>query len=103
MADQDQEEAHLTSDIERMLPSAFNTVTTGDAHSECWTGSMIPFLFSQPLSMAHINVNRLINKMDEIKNVIKTCQFKILAISETRLADEISYGEINIPVFRVFR
>ena len=30
----------------RMLPSAFNTVTTGDAHSECWTGSMIPCLSS---------------------------------------------------------
>ena len=53
--------------------------------------------------MAHINVNRLINKMDEIKNVIKTCQFKILAISETWLTDEISDGEINIPDFRVFR
>ena len=42
-ADEDQEEADLISEIERMLPSAFNTVTTGDAHSECWTGSLIPF------------------------------------------------------------
>ena len=45
-ADEDQEEADLISEIERMLPSAFNTVTTGDAHSECWTCSMIPCLSS---------------------------------------------------------
>ena len=35
-ADEDQDGADLISEIERMLPSAFNTVITGDAHSECW-------------------------------------------------------------------
>ena len=34
-ADEDQEEADLISEFKRMIPSAFNTVATGDAHSEC--------------------------------------------------------------------
>ena len=54
----------------------------------------IPML--QGFKVGHLNVNRLFNKLDSVKELIDKYSFDILALSETWLTSEISDSEISI-------
>ncbi|CAB3984748.1 Hypothetical predicted protein [Paramuricea clavata] len=55
------------------------------------------------LKIAHLNVNRLICKFDEIKKLIEKHSFDFLALSETWLTSSISDDELNISGYTFAR
>ena len=55
------------------------------------------------LKIAHLNVNRLINKLDSIKELVSDYSFDILALTETWLTSDIEDGEISIPGYSTVR
>ena len=55
------------------------------------------------LSIAHINIRGIINKLDELKLIIETHNLKILHVCETFLTPSISSHVLNIPNFSIIR
>ena len=53
--------------------------------------------------VGHLNVNRLFNKLDSVKELIDKYSFDILALSETWLTSEISDSEISIKGYSIVR
>ena len=53
--------------------------------------------------VGHLNVNRLFNKLDSVKELIDKYSFDILALSETWLTSEICDNEISIKGYSVVR
>ena len=53
--------------------------------------------------VGHLNVNRLFNKLDSVKELIDKYSFDILALSETWLTSEISDSEIFIKGYLIVR
>ena len=55
------------------------------------------------LKIAHLNVNRLVNKIDSIKELLSIYSFGILALTETWMSPDITNDEIYIPGYSIFR
>ena len=53
--------------------------------------------------VGHLNVNRLFNKLDSVKELIDKYSFDILALSETWLTSEIWDNEISIKGYSIVR
>ena len=53
--------------------------------------------------IAHLNVNRLVNKLDHVKELVHKHSFDILTLSETWLAPNILDNEITIPGYSLVR
>ena len=53
--------------------------------------------------IAHLNVNRLVNKLDLVKELIRKHSFDILTLSETWLTPDILDNEIIIPGYSLVR
>ena len=53
--------------------------------------------------IAHLNINRLINKMDDVRELMSTHVFDVLALSETWLSPNITHNEVDIPGYTVAR
>ena len=55
------------------------------------------------LKIAHLNVNGLQKKIDDLKILVNCAKLDVLTISETKLNSEILNAEIDIPNFKLFR
>ena len=55
------------------------------------------------LKIAHLNVNRLVNKIDSIKELLSIYSFDILALTETWFTPDITNDEIYIPGYSIVR
>ena len=55
------------------------------------------------LKIAHLNVNGLFRKIDDVRILVNRTKLDILSISESKLCNDISDVEIKIPNFRLFR
>jgi len=55
------------------------------------------------LNIAHLNVNRLVNKLDGVRELVSTYIFDVLALSDTWLSPKISDCEVTIPGYSVVR
>ena len=53
--------------------------------------------------IAHLNTNRLINKMDGVRELMSTHVFDVLTLSETWLSPNITHNEVDIPGYTVAR
>ena len=53
--------------------------------------------------IAHLNINRLINKMDRIRELIIQYKFDVLALNETFLTSDIDDSELYIPGYKLAR
>ena len=53
--------------------------------------------------IAHININRLVNKIDGIKELLSIYSFDILTITETWLVPDIETDEIYVPGYSTVR
>ena len=53
--------------------------------------------------IAHLNVNRLVNKLDHVKEFVHIHSFHILTLSETWLVPNIKDNEITIPGYSLVR
>ena len=58
---------------------------------------------SECIRVGHLNVNRLLFKVDYIRKIILDRALHLLAITETWLTDDVSDGEVNVPDFHFFR
>ena len=54
------------------------------------------------LKIAHLNVNGLFRKIDDVRILVNRTKLDILSISESKLCNDISDAEIKIPNFRLF-
>ena len=57
----------------------------------------------QGLHICHLNVRSLLNKLHEIKKILKNKNLQILTISESWLADTISSNEVYIEGYNFYR
>ena len=55
------------------------------------------------MKIAHLNINRLLNKVDGVRELLIKFKLDILALSETWLTTDISDDEINIPGYLIAR
>ena len=55
------------------------------------------------LSVAHINIRSLRNKVEEVKVLLHVCRFDILAITETHLDRKISNSQLEIDNYKIIR
>ena len=55
------------------------------------------------LRIAHLNVNRLVNKIDSVKELFSFYSFDILALTETWLTPDITNDEIYISGYSIIR
>ena len=55
------------------------------------------------LKIALLNVNRLVNRLDGVRELISTYIFDVLALSDTWLSQKISACEVTIPEYSVVR
>ena len=53
------------------------------------------------LKIAHLNVNRLVNKLDGVRELMSAYIFDVLALSETWLSPKISDCKVTIPGYSV--
>ena len=53
--------------------------------------------------IVHLNINRLLNKLDAVKEILCSYTSDVLAISETWLSPEIEDSEIQIEDYKVIR
>ena len=74
----------------------------GINHQNCSIYST-EFRIVRGFKIAHLNVNRLRNKLDDIQNLLSLHSFHVLTISETWLNSDISDDEIAIPGYSTIR
>ena len=55
------------------------------------------------LSVAHINIRSLRNKVEEVKVLLHVCRFDILAITETHLDRKTSNSQLEIDNYKIIR
>lgn len=55
------------------------------------------------LKIAHLNVNGLVKKIDNIRILLNRAKIDVLTISESKLCNDISDAEIKIPNFKLYR
>ena len=53
--------------------------------------------------VAHLNVNRILNKVDHVKDLVRKYPFDILTLSETWLTPDIADNELLIPGYVLVR
>ena len=53
--------------------------------------------------IAHLNINRIVNKLDHVKELVQKYSFDILTLSETWLTPNIMDNEISIPGYVLVR
>ena len=51
--------------------------------------------------IAHLNINRLINKMDRVRELITKYKFDVLALNETFLTSEVDHCKLFIPGYKL--
>ena len=56
----------------------------------------VDFRLKRGFKIAHLNINRLICKLDEVKNLIQDHSFDVLSLTETWLTPNVSDDELNI-------
>ena len=59
--------------------------------------------FRRGLKVGYLNVNRLYNKLDELKATLALHQFDVFGVSETWLTSEITDIQIKIPGYTAIR
>ena len=62
----------------------------------------VDFRLKRGFKIAHLNINRLICKLDEVKNLIQDHSFDVLSLTETWLTPNVNDDELNISVIRLF-
>lgn len=51
--------------------------------------------------VAHLNVNRIVNKLDGVRELLSSYAFDVLALSETWLSSSITDNEIDIAGYTI--
>ena len=67
-------------------------------NSETWS----PFR-KRGLHFLHLNINSILPKIDELRNIAKTSKVSVIGISETKLDDTVTNNEINIEGYSILR
>lgn len=55
------------------------------------------------LNIAQLNIRSLRNKVDEVRIILSSCKFDILALTETHLDSTISNGQLQVDGYRIIR
>ena len=55
------------------------------------------------LKFGHININGLVNKLSEVKTLLKETNLTVLAVSETHLAEDVNDTQIDIDGYNFLR
>ena len=74
-----------------------------DSHGSSSTSHDLEIRMVRGFKVGHLNVNRLFNKLDSVKEPIDKYSFDILALSETWLTSEICDNEISIKGYSIVR
>ena len=88
----------------RCASDAASDVNINEKNSECSTNENIwtPFK-NRGLHLLHLNINSILPKIDELREIAKVSKATIIGISESKLDESILDDEIDIPGYKVFR
>ena len=85
---------------------SLNSSTTNDEpipDSIEWFYSNINSYYMSDIKIAHLNINSIQNKVDEVKNMLNRNMFDILFIGETKLDDTFPANLLQHPGYRLIR
>ena len=72
-------------------------------NSLTWFQSHISSYYKFNLKIGFLNINSIINKIDEVKEMLNKNMFDILFIAETKIDKTVSSSLISQPNFRLVR
>ena len=55
------------------------------------------------MHVAHLNINSLRHKLDEVSKLLHDFEIDVFGLSETKLDDDVDDAELTIPCYRLFR
>ena len=73
------------------------------ASSHHWFEANISRYFKSHIKIAHLNINAVYNKMDEVKEMLNRKMFDILFLAETKIDNTVSDAFLSHPGFRLIR
>ena len=88
-----------------ILPPTADTSHSSD-HSDCpidWFTTNITNYYKSNLTIGHLNVNGIYNKVDEIKDLLNRGLFDILFIAESKLDGTVSNAILGHPEYKIIR
>ena len=68
-----------------------------------WLNKHINSYYKSNLKIAHLNVNSIYGKSDEVLELLNQCRFDILFIGESKIDDSVSNNLISHPQYRIIR
>ena len=71
-----------------------SSIADSDAYNTC---------LLKGFKIAHLNINRIMNKMDGIRDLLTQYKFDALALNETFLSPDINDTELTIPGYWLAR
>ena len=80
-----------------------NRNIANDSNSASWYKENIRSHYKFNLTIARLNVNALVNKVDEVKSILDECSFDILFLAETKLNSTIGNLLLDHPNYRIIR
>ena len=67
-------------------------------HTQSWS-----ILNKRGLNFAHININSLLPKIDEVRNILNSNKISVLGITESKLDDTINDSEVQVSGYDIIR
>ena len=92
-----------TSDCNASTESMPNLSNTDELDSLSWYQSKISNYYKFNLKIGYLNINSIINKMDEVKEMLNRNMFDILFIAETKIDKSVSSALVSHPGYRITR
>ena len=80
-----------------------NRNMANDSNPASWYKENIRSRYKFNLTIAHLNNNASVNKVDEVKSILDECSFDILFLAETKLNSTIGNLLLDHPNYRILR
>jgi hypothetical protein len=68
-----------------------------------WFNTNINSYYKNNLMIAHLNINSICGKVDEVIDLLNTCKFDVLAISESKIDNSVSNSLLQHSKYRIIR
>ena len=83
--------------------SQYDDIEDNDSDSLDWYQSNIGGYYKFNIKIGYLNINSVVNKVDEVKELLNTNIFDILFLAETKIDSTVSSHLVSYPGFRTIR
>ena len=94
----------LNTELNRSRRSSqYDDLEDNDSDSLDWYQSNISGYYKFNIKIGYLNINSVVNKIDEVKELLNRKTFDILFLAETKIDSTVSSHLVSHPGFRTFR